>query len=334
MGVNLKDLVIKHPLALTDLAHKIIVIDGHNMLYQFLSTIRSRDGQLLTDSNGNVTSHLIGLFSRLTKFMNNHIKLVFVFDGEIPKLKHKELQKRKALKLEAEKKYQEALASEDVASMQKYAARTSRLTSFMIDDAKKLITLLGIPIVQAPAEGEAQAARIVSRGDAWAVVSQDYDSLLYGTPRLIHNLSIEGKRKLPGKLAYTTIHPQLIDLAETLRDLKLNREQLIVLSMLVGTDYAPSGAKGIGPKKGLDLVRTKTPEEIFANFPLDVDWREVYYLFTHMPVTSDYTLHWKPVDQQGIIDFLVNQRDFTLERVENTLASLQPAKQRGLGDFL
>ncbi len=336
MGVNFKEIIIKHPTALEKLSGKILIVDGYNMLYQFLSNIRARDGSLLTDHHGHVTSHLIGLFSRVTNLMQKNIKLAFVFDGEAPKLKHKELSKRAEIKQEAQKKYEEALSTEDTAGMQKYAARTSRLTKDMVAHAKELLTYLGIPYVQAPSEGEAQATFMVKQGHGWAVASQDYDSLLYGTPRLIQNLSVEGRRKIPGKFAYTTIEPQLIDLEENLKALNITQDQLIWLAMLIGTDYAPGGVKGIGPKKGLALVKEhKTAEALFMHQPLpDIDWKEVLEVFKKMPVTSDYELKWTPVDRKKIYQFLVEQHDFSPERIEKTLDAIAPAKhQKGLGDF-
>jgi len=336
MGVNIKDIIIKHPITLDELAGKTLIVDGNNTLYQFLSTIRARDGSLLTDSHGNITSHLIGLFSRVSKLMSKGLKLAFVFDGTFPELKHKELQRRRELKEQAEKQYQQAIASEDEDAMKKYGARTSRLTKDMIAQAKDLLESLGIPVVQAPSEGEAQAAHMIKNGDGWAVVSQDYDSLLFGAPRVIQNLSIEGRRKVPGKFAYSSASPQLINLQENLEELGLTIQQLTWLSILVGTDYAPAGSKGIGPKKGLKLVKkSTTPEEVFGQAPLDdADWHDVLAVFETMPVTDEYDLFWKPVDRKAVHALLVGEHDFSEERVDKTLDSIAPKKhQTGLGDF-
>jgi len=206
----------------------------------------------------------------------------------------------------------------------------------MVAQAKELLTNLGIPCVQAPSEGEAQASYMVGKGHGWAVSSQDYDSLLYGTPRLVQNLSVEGRRKIPGKLAYTTVEPQLIELEENLKELGISHEQLIWLAMLVGTDYAPGGVKGIGPKKGLALVKQhKTPETLFTQHPLpDANWKEVLELFKKMPVTDDYKLDWKPVDRKKLYHFLVEQHDFSPERIDKVLDAIAPEKhQKGLGEF-
>lgn len=336
MGVNLKDILIRKPISFEELQHKILIVDGYNMLYQFLTTIRGRDGSPFTDSHGNVTSHLIGLFSRTTNFMNKGIKLAFCFDGKVPDLKHKELQRRAEIKAEAKRLYEEALEKEDVDQMQKYAGRTAKLTKPMVDQAKALLDGLGIPWVQAPSEGEAQAAHMVKKGDGWAVASQDFDSLLYGTPRLIQNLSIEGRRKIPGKLAFTTVEPLLIDLKENLAHLELTQEQLISLAVLVGTDYAPSGVRGIGPKKGLAIVKElKEADSIFKDKKMEdeVNYKDVINVFKTMPVTDDYELKWSKPNKEAITKLLVEQHDFSQERIDKFFANFSPPKQKGLGDF-
>ena len=175
MGTKLKDLVVKKEISINDLSQKKLVVDTYNMLYQFLATIRTYDGSQLTDSHGNITSHLTGLFSRTTNLTQQGLKLAFVFDGKPPILKKAEQERRKEAKEKAQEEYEIAKEREDVEGMKKYAARTSRLTPEMVEEAKKLVHALGLPVVDAPSEGEAQAARMVNQGDAYAEISQDYD---------------------------------------------------------------------------------------------------------------------------------------------------------------
>lgn len=342
MGVNLRDLFTRTEINLTSLSGKTIIIDGYNILYQFLTTIRTMDGALLTDSKGNVTSHLIGLFSRTSSFIQKGLKPVYVFDGKVPDLKHKELKKRKEAKIEAQKKFEEAKAKEDVEEMKKYAARTARLTKDMVDDAKKVLTLMGVPWVQAPSEGEPQASFMVKKGDGWAVSSQDYDSLLYATPRLIQNLSIAGRRKKLKSLGTITVQPELIELKPNLERLGINQDQLIILAMLVGTDYHPGGVKGLGPKKALNLVKKhENFEEIFKEAKweehCDVPWKEIFDLFKNMPVTENYEIKFSKPKKEELIQFLVEERDFAKERVINAIEALsveqEKKAQRSLGDF-
>ena len=343
MGIQLKDILICKEINLDALQNKILVFDTYNLLYQFLTTIRGRDGSLLTDSKGQTTSHLVGLFSRTTKLMEHNLRLAFVFDGKVPDLKKKERERRQNLKKEAEAKYQEAVKKEDVDEMRKYAGRTTRLTPDLVEEAKKLISALGLPIIQAPSEGEAQAAYMVKKGDAFASISQDFDSLLHGASKLVRNLSLVGKRKKTNKLAYETIKPEIIDLQENLTNLGLTHDQLIALAVLVGTDYNIGGVKGIGPKNALKLVK-KYPKDFDALFIeakwddfFDFSWKDVYDVIKNMPTTDKYTLEWKEPDFEAIRKLLVEKHDFSNERVENTLNELNKNKkerqQKGLGEF-
>jgi flap endonuclease-1 len=182
MGLAIKEILVSKEIDVGDLKGKVLAIDSFNLLYQFLTTIRGPDGSLLTDRSGNVTSHLVGLFSRTTNFMQQGLKPVFVFDGVAPLLKQQERERRAQIKQEAKREYEIAKEREDIEAMKKYASRTTKLTSEMIEDAKQLISMMGLPIVQAASEGEAQAAYIAKQKDAYACVSQDFDSLLYATP--------------------------------------------------------------------------------------------------------------------------------------------------------
>lgn len=343
MGTAITDILIVKELKLEYLKDKVLAVDAFNILYQFISTIRQSDGTPLMDSKGNVTSHLIGLFSRFTKLMLEDMKFVFVFDGKVPDMKQKERERRKGLKIEAMKQYEEAKKQEDVAGMKKFASRTSRLTAEMVEEAKKLITILGMPVVQAPSEGEAQASYMVAKGDCFAVVSQDADSLLFGANMVIKNLAISGRKKVANKLAYSSVNPEIISLSDNLNQLGIDLDQLIVLSILVGTDYNVGGVKGIGPKKALALVKEfgKDFEKVFEEAKwkeyFDFDWRKVFNLIKNIPVSDDYKLEWNEVDEEGLIKLLVEEHDFSRERVEKTIEKLMKGKpdkqQKSIFDF-
>jgi len=342
MGTQIKCLLKSNEILLNDLTNKTLVIDSYNLLYQFLTTIRSRDGSLLMDSKGNITSHLIGLFSRTTKLMQNNIKLIFVFDGKPPKLKEIERQRRKDIKVYAEKKYEKAVEEENIEEMKKYASRTTRLTEDIVKESKKLISALGLPIVQAPSEGEAQAAYLAKKREADYCVSQDFDSLLFGSPMLVRNLSLIGKRKKSG-LSYTNIRPELINLSENLNNLGIDQNQLIVLAMLVGTDYNIGGIKGIGPKNAIKLVKKYGSDfdGLFKDVKwddfFDYPWKEVYELFKNIPIEKEYLIEWKEPNKEEVINLLVNEHDFAMERVKTVLDKLLKNKenkqQKGLGEF-
>lgn len=344
MGLQFKELVVKKEISIADLKGKVLAVDAMNMLYQFLTTIRSPDGSVLTDKKGRVTSHLIGLFSRTTALMEQGLKLVFVFDGKPPEIKQKTWEKRAAVKQEASLKLKEAAAEGDVESMRKFAARTAVLTKDMREDAKAVINALGLPLLQAPSEGEAQTAHMVENGDAYASVSQDYDNLIFNCPLLVRNLSIEGRRKKAGTLVFQKVNPELISLQEVLDHLGLDLNQLIVLAILVGTDYNPGGVKGIGPKTGLKLLKEygKNFEKLFAevewkkHYP-ELEWKEVFDTIKNMPVTDNYKLEWKKIDEKKLLHLLVEEHDFGEERVRTKLEKLKETQkemaQKGLKNF-
>jgi flap endonuclease-1 len=343
MGLQLRDLVEGKEIELKDLAGKKIAVDTYNILYQFLASIRSPDGSLLTDAKGNVTSHLMGLFNRTTHLMQHNIQLIFVFDGKPPALKRQEQERRRQIKEEAAEAYETAKEAEDTEAMKKFASRTARLTPEMLADAKELITALGFPIVQAASEGEAQVAYLVKQGDADYGSSQDYDTLLYGIPRLVRNLSIAGKRKKAGTHSYETVKPQLILTADVLNTLQLDREQLIVLAILIGTDYNREGIPGIGPKKALKLLHEykKDFAALFSAAEWEKhyahSWKEIYDVFQQMPVSHEYNLNVRSFDKEKITAMLCDTHDFSRERVSATLEKLEHVhtskKQKGLGDF-
>jgi flap endonuclease-1 len=343
MGVAITELLVKKRVDLNTLVGKILVVDTPMWLYQFITSIRQPDGSLLSDSKGNITSHLIGLSARVPKLMAKGMKLAFCFDGQAPDLKKAERERRKALKIAAEKKYQEAEKKKDITEMKKYASRTARLTKDMIGEAKTLLEAFGLPVIDSPSEAEAQASIIVKNKDAFAVATNDADALLFGAPKVLRNLNLIGKRKKTSKLAYETIKPELLDLADNLNHLGMDNDQLIALSMLVGTDYNIGGIKGIGPKNALKLVKKHKSDfdnlfkEVKWDDSFQFPWTDVFYLIKKMPVTNKYNLKWKNVDKDKILKLLVDNHDFSEERVNSTISKLlketKKKQQKGLGDF-
>ncbi len=342
MGVKIKDLIPGETITISALQNKVLAVDAFNMLYQFITTIRQPDGSPLTDSHGNVTSHLIGLFYRLTSLLKSGLKLVFVFDGKTPDLKSEERKRRKTLKQAAQAKFDLAKESEDVEGMKKYAGRTAVLTNDMIIESKDFLTALGIPIIQAPSEGEAQASYLVKNGDAYAIMSQDADSLLFGAKRVVRNLSISQRRKRTNKVGYDKTEPELISLSSVLFETGLTQEQLIVLSMLVGTDYNVGGIKGIGPKNALKLVRAYGDrfDELFQEVKwgdfFSHSWKDVFDLFVHPKVSDSYSISFSEPNKTAIKDILVKKHAFSEERVDSVLKDLidsDARKQKGLSEF-
>ncbi|WP_455391457.1 flap endonuclease-1 [[Eubacterium] cellulosolvens] len=327
MGVNLSDIVQSQKRSLEDFADKVVAVDAHNILYQFLANIRTQDGSMLMDSQGRPTSHLTGLFTRTSKLISIGIKPIYVFDGKPHKLKTQTLKTRQEIKEKAKIEYQMALETGDMDRARMKAAQSTYLTPEMIKDAQTLLENLGIPWLQAPSEGEAQACHMAKKGDVWAVVSQDFDSLLFGATRLVRNLTVSGRRKLPGRNIYVNIEPEFIDLQFVLTGLGITQDQLIDLSILVGTDFNP-GIKGYGPKKALKAIREfKDLKTVVKEKQLELpDYDLVQKIFKEPEVMDEYVINWSAVDEEKVIEFLCDEHDFARERVVNTLESFQKFK--------
>jgi len=340
MGVDLGELVQKEEITLESLSGRAIGIDAYNALYQFLSIIRQPDGTPLMDSKGRITSHLSGVFYRTAKLIEAGVKPVYVFDGEPPKLKRSVLEGRKEVREKAEERWKEALRRGELAEAKVYAQASSKLSDEMVKDAKKLVELMGLPAIQAPSEGEAQAALLAEKGVVYACASQDYDSLLFGAPRLVRNLTLSGKRKLPRKDVYVDIKTELIELERSLNSLGIERRKLIWIGILIGTDFN-AGVKGIGPKKALKIVsESKSFEDVFGKFKeeMEVDPAEVEKIFLHPEVDERCEVKFGEADEDGIVKFLCGEHDFSEERVRKTVGEMVKAlsektKQSSLGEW-
>lgn len=323
MGVDLGELIPHRKIALDELSGKTFAVDAYNALYQFLAIIRGPTGAPLMDRQGRVTSHLSGLLYRTTNLAERGIRLVYVFDGIPPALKEVEIKRRRAVKEEAIVKYEKAISRGELEEAKRYVQATVSLKDMMVDDAHRLLKYLGVPYVQAPSEGEAQAAHMAARGDVWAAVSQDYDSLLFGATKLVRNLAISGKRKLPMREAYVQVDPEIIGLDAALESLGMTREQSIDLGILIGTDFNPDGFKGIGPKTALKLTRENGRIEGIAQKDPDFNpphnLNRIRQIFLDPEVTSHYTLQWRQPRTDELVKFLCGERDFNEERVRTAV---------------
>lgn len=344
MGVQISDIIPRKEIELKDLKGKTIAIDAFNALYQFLTSVRQADGTPLMDSKGRITSHLSGLFYRNINLLQEGIKPVYVFDGTPPELKQKEIEKRIEAKEIARQKFEEAKEKGEEDEMRKYSAQTVKLTSEIIEESKELLKAMGIPVIQAESEGEAEASLLCKAGLVWAAASQDYDAVLYGTPRLLRNLTLSRKRKTSsGLLVDTKI--ELVEYQNVLDQLQLDSEQLICIAILVGTDYNPGGVKGIGQKRALEIVsKNKYPIKIFEyiqnseKYSLDFDWQAVFKQFKDFRAKHTEKIKFEKADKQKIIEILVNKHEFTQDRIDSALEKMdlieEAKKQKGLNEFL
>ena len=335
MGLQIADIIPRKEIELSDLHGKTLAVDAFNVIYQFLSTIRQPDGTPLMDSKKRITSHLSGLFYRNMNLIHEGIKLIYVFDGKAPALKRGTQEKREEIKDEAREKYEQAKEEENVEEMGKYARQIVHLDKQKIEESKELIEAMGIAVIQAPGEGEAQASYIAKQDDdVYAIASQDYDCLLFEAPRLIQNLTLARKRKTVS--GYVEIKPQLIELNHVLKEMNLTQEQLICIGILSGTDYNPGGVKGIGQKKALKLVQEyKTKEKIFeaveklereGKYKIEFDWKEIFELMKYPNIDKDYKIEFPKMNFEKIKEILM-EHDFSEERIESQLDKLREVKE-------
>jgi flap endonuclease-1 len=335
LGVNLRDLIPKTIVKLEDLGGKSIAIDAYNALYQFLAIIRQPDGTPLKDSMGRVTSHLSGLLYRTSNLVELGIKPIYVFDGTPPALKEIEIQRRVKVKQEAQVRYEKALKEGKMKEAFVYAQATSRLKDYMAEDSKKLLNLMGIPWIQAPSEGEAQAAHMTKRGDADYCASQDYDSLLFGAPKLVRNVTISGRRRLPSKNVTIEVVPEIVELERVLKECNITYEQLVDVGILIGTDFNPDGIEGLGPKTALKLIKehgtleNALPHLKNAEFPAEP--RRIREIFLNPPVTDNYKVEWKEPDIEGVVNFICRERDFSEDRVRKAIERMQTGITKSKG---
>jgi len=332
MGVKLGDIIPSRKVDLSELSGRTVAVDAYNVLYQFLSVIRGFDGTPLRDRHGRVTSHLSGLLYRTARLIEAGVKPIYVFDGVPPELKKGEVERRVRAREEARLKYEEARREGRLEEARVYAQASASLRNYMVDGSKRLLDFMGVPWIQAPSEGEAQAAHLAVRGDVWAAASQDFDSLLFGAPRLIRNVAITGRRKLPKKKVYITVKPEMVELGQVLDHLGISREQLVALGILVGTDFNPDGITGVGPKTALKLVKKyKTLDRAVENlkeasFPVEPG--RIAEVFLNPNVTDDYTMRWREPRADGVIDFLCGEHNFSEERVRKALGKISAGYER------
>jgi flap endonuclease-1 len=313
------------------LAGRTLAVDGFNAVYQFLATIRQRDGQLFSDAEGRVTSHLMGTFYRTTSLLEQGVLPVWVFDGKPPERKAGTIRRRIEAKERAEDAWQQALAAGDLETARRKAAQTSRLTPPMVEELHALLRGLGVPVVQAPGEGEAEAAALAAQGATWAAASEDYDSLLFGAPRLVRGLAARSRGgSAPGA--------QLVERADLLATLGIDGDELIALGIVVGTDFN-DGAPGYGPKKALKLVQEHLGfERTMERAGLDVgEAHAVAAIFRTPNVADPGPLAFGPVDEVGLRRLLVETHGFSETRFRAAVArarsrprpATSPAEARG-----
>ncbi len=352
MAVDIGSLVgeVKEKIELDALSGTTVAVDAFNTIYQFLSIIRGPDGMPLADSKGRVTSHLSGLLYRTVSLMESKIQPVFVFDGIPPVMKRRTLEARMHRRDEAQKAWKEAVEKGMMEEARVHAMASTRINKEIIESAKEVLTLMGVPWIQAPSEGEAQGARMTQNGLVYASASQDYDSFLFGAEVVVRNLALSGRRKLPGRNFYVNVSIERTKTQELLDKFAIDRRMLIMLGALVGTDFN-EGVDKVGPKTALKIVKEyKTPEKVAAyvkkKYSVDMseELGQVVELF-EKPETIDMKhadfealLKRAKPDKEKLMRFMVGEHEFSEERVGRVADKLvelgKEPNQKGINKWL
>ncbi len=341
---------VKKEIEFEDLAGKRIAIDAYNTIYQFLSIIRQPDGSPLTDAKGRVTSHLSGLLYRTTNLIGYRISPVFVFDGIPPELKRRTLEARAARRREAAAGWERARAEGALAEARTHAVASTKIDREIVESSKQLLEYMGVPYIQAPSEGEAQAAQMVRDGLVYASASQDYDSFLFGADVVIRNFTLTGKRRMARSNAMADVKLDRILLKELLSSLSISLSQLIWIGILIGTDF-DSGIDRVGPKTALKIVReagslAEVEELVKSRYgkSFDVDVEEVERIFTQPDTLKmegselDSMVRRAAPKKSALVRFMCDEHGFMEERISRYADRLVEARegkgQRGMEGWL
>ncbi|KAJ3032984.1 Elongation of fatty acids protein 2 [Rhizophlyctis rosea] len=300
-----------------------VAIDASMSIYQFLIAVRQQDGMQLTNEAGETTSHLMGLFYRTVRMVENGIKPVYVFDGKPPTLKSDELKKRGERRAEAQTAAEAATEEGDTENFDKFSRRTVKVTKEHNEECRRLLKLMGIPYYkQAPSEAEAQCAALAKAGKVYAAGSEDMDTLTFGSPVLLRHLTFSEARKMP--IAE-------MSLERALQGLDMDMDQFIDLCILLGCDYCDS-IKGIGPQRAVTLIKEhKCLENVLKSldpkkYPIPADWpyKEARELFKKPDVLDPegIDLKWENPDEEGLVEFLVNEKNFNEDRIRKSTQKL------------
>ena len=317
---------------------QIFSLDASLSMYQFLiSTQQIKTGfsiAELRDSEGNLTGHLLGIFNRTIMLMENGIRPIWVFDGIPPEAKKNVLKKRKEIKENAEKEKNEAKDEGDMEKALKFANQTIKIDKKMIEDAKKLIQLLGIPVIEAPSEAEATCSIMAKDKVCYCACTEDMDTLCFGCPILIRDLSNKDDNVIQ------------IDLDLVLKGLNLNMDEFIDLCILCGCDYC-SRIEGIGAINAYKLIKEhKNIESVLKyaeKYNKDSSHKKkmIYNLETFnyevarklfkepdVVDTKNIKLEFKKPDFNGLKEFLVKEKNFSESRIDNAIKRLDAAKSK------
>jgi flap endonuclease-1 len=335
MGIKLHKLIEKKAIEISELEGKIIAVDAPNIIYGLLKFVYKNnqydENNVMTDRTGRPFSHLYGLLFRVKFYYTKRIFPIFCFDGRDSELKRRITKDLLNDFLFTDKRYQDAIKRGDTGLAKRIALSKEYFWPNILRESKQLLGVMGVPYIESPAAAEAQCAQLVKDRIAHYSNSQDFDSLLFGCPNIVQNLSKSLRRKEKGRWTYQKIKPQVINLQKNMQKLNLDQFQLVDLAFLIGTDYF-SGIKGIGPKNALELIKRHTTiEEIkyrqgskydFSKLTTNIINRVRKIFLMPEVLTIQENLYWNPPNKDAIFNLMCKEHNLNPNTVQNNLKKL------------
>ena len=323
-NADLRDVAAIEDVSFDSLSGSVVAVDAHNWLYRYLTTtVKFTADSVYTTADGEEVANLVGVVQGLPKFFEHDVTPVLVFDGGVTDLKSDEVERRREQREQAEERRKEAEEAGEAVEAARLDARTQRLTDTIHETTRGLLDRLDVPYIEAPAEGEAQCAHMAAAGDVDYAGSEDYDTMVFGAPRTLRQLTSKGD-------------PELMDLGKTLEKHEITYEQLVDVALLMGTDFN-EGVSGYGPKTAVTAI--KEHGDIWGVMEADDVYVEnadrIRELFFDPPVTDEYEIDFdvdpdidaakRYVTEEWQVDADEVERGF--ERIEESLV------QTGLDDW-
>jgi len=332
MGVKLQNIILREKLDYQHLAGKLIAVDAPNIIMGLFNFTLKSPGTtttgLILDRTQRPISHLYGLLYRINFYYSKKLFPIFCFDGKDSELK--KIITKNQLKdfIFTQKWYKDVIKSGNKQKAREIALSKEYMWLNIIQESKQLLGALGVPYIESPSSAESQCAYLVKKKIVDFSNSQDFDSLLFGCPYVIQNLSKSLRRKIQGKWKYNKIEPYFLDLQKNLDHLRINIFQLVDMALLIGTDYF-TGIKGIGPKKALGLITKHTfLEKVIQHENYNYDFKEltpeiiekVRKIFLFPDVNESFeSLFWNPPNRYRVLSLLCEDHHLNRERVKNNL---------------
>ncbi|GAB4813462.1 hypothetical protein N2152v2_000508 [Parachlorella kessleri] len=282
--------------------------------------------KIAVDASMHIYSFL-GMFFRTARMLEAGMKPVFVFEGKPPERKREELAKRAGRREGATAELEAAKEAGNEEDVEKYSKRTVRVTREHNEECKRLLRLMGVPVIEAPSEAEAQCAWLNREGLVYGIATEDMDALTFGTPRLVRHLMAPSTQK---------VAVMEFDHDKALEELNLSKEQFIDLCILCGCDYTGK-IGGIGPVRALSLIQKHgSLEKVLESLdpakyqiPDPYPYEEARQLFKEPDVLKGDQvppMKWTAPDSEGLIQFLVNEKTFNEQRIRSAIDRINAAK--------